>query len=198
MSEKPQLWVLAGGNGAGKSTFYEKTLKPRNMPFINADVLAKHLNPDNPEVESYKAAKLAADQRTRLITERKTFCFETVFSHPSKIDFIAEAKAAGYDVVLVYIHLTDTSLNEARVAGRVAAGGHSVPVQKIHERVPRTIRHISVAVPLSDTFIALDNSSIDNPFKKILVIQQAQVSYAADDLPEWAADLVQNYASKKL
>ena len=49
--------------------------------------------------------------------------FETVFSHPSKIDFLAQAKSLGYEVVLVYIHLTNDELNQARVAQRVSEGG---------------------------------------------------------------------------
>ena len=66
---------------------------------------------------------------------RISFCFETVFSHESKIDFLARAKANGYKIILVYIHLFDANLNEARVKQRTSEGGHSVPIEKIHSRI---------------------------------------------------------------
>ena len=70
------------------------------MPFINADEIAKEMYPDDPESNSYNAAKLAENIRMQQLQEGKSFCFETVFSHPSKIDFIAKAKAMGYQIRL--------------------------------------------------------------------------------------------------
>ena len=91
-----QLWLLAGGNGAGKSTFYKNWLQPLGLPFINADLIAKDLFPASPEEHSYQAALIAEQMRSNLIEEGQSFCFETVFSHPSKIDFVGKAKALGY------------------------------------------------------------------------------------------------------
>jgi predicted ABC-type ATPase len=54
-----------------------------------------------------------------------SFCFETVYSHPSKIDVTALAKALAYPVIMVLIHLESPGLNQARIAGRVSEGGHS-------------------------------------------------------------------------
>ena len=62
-----QLWLLVGGNGAGKSTFHRLFL----------------------------AALLAEQQRESLLLRGFSFCFETVYSHPSKVDFVARAKALG-------------------------------------------------------------------------------------------------------
>jgi len=90
-----QLWILAGGNGAGKSTFYRTQLEFLGLAFINAYVLAKELYPQSPEEHSYEAAKLATEMHFRLLQEGRRFCFEAVFSHPSKIDFVAQAKALG-------------------------------------------------------------------------------------------------------
>lgn len=97
--------MLTGGNGAGKSTFYQYFLKNKGVPFINADVIAKALYPDDPEGFSYNAAKIADEMRQNLLNEGRSFCFEIVFSHPSKIDFIAKAKALGYTINLVFFHL---------------------------------------------------------------------------------------------
>ncbi len=131
MKKDKQLWLLTGGNGAGKSTFYKIQLEPLGLPFVNADILAKQLYPNQPEQHSYEAAKIAETMRMQLLQQGRTFCFETVFSHPSKIDFVAQAKVMGYQIVLVFIHLDLVSLNQARVAQRVSEGGHDVPEDKV-------------------------------------------------------------------
>lgn len=78
MSSKKQLWLLAGGNGAGKSTFYRTRLEPRGVPFVNADVIARELFPDDPEGKSYVAARVAEELRAELLRDGRSFCFETV------------------------------------------------------------------------------------------------------------------------
>jgi len=167
MSNGKQLWLLAGGNGAGKSTFYQQFLASTGLPFINADILAKELDAEQPEAASYKAAKLAERLRLDLLRTGTSFCFETVFSHPSKIDFLASAKSAGYEIILIYIHLQSDQLNQARVAQRVAEGGHTVPREKIISRIPRTMRYVSDALALADTVQLYDNSSHDEPFTRL-------------------------------
>lgn len=191
MNNKKQLWVLAGGNGAGKSTFYHTRLEPLGMPFINADVLAKHLYPDAPETHSYDAAIIASHMRTQLLQEERSFCFETVFSHPSKIDFVAQAKAMGYEIILVYIHLQNTALNQARVAQRVSEGGHNVPAVKIINRIPRTFINIQKTIALCDYVYLLDNSLLTNPFKQIATMIHGQMK-TTDPLPNWASEILQN------
>ena len=171
MKKEKQLWLLAGGNGAGKTTFYRLQLEPLGMPFVNADVLAKQLHPDQPEQHSYEAARLAEAIRLRLLQDGRTFCFETVFSHPSKIDFVANAKALGYEIVLVFIHLEQTQLNLARVAQRMSEGGHAVPDEKVKARIPRVLQLIKQVLPLCDQASILDNSRADNPFQQIAVIR---------------------------
>ena len=76
-----QLWLLVGGNGAGKTTFYRTQLQPLGMPFVNADDIARDVFPQSPEEHSYEAAKIAENLRNSLLEQGKNFCFETVFSH---------------------------------------------------------------------------------------------------------------------
>jgi predicted ABC-type ATPase len=78
---------------------------------------------------SYEAATLAIEMKENMITQEESFCFETAFSHESKIDFITVVEAHRYIVILVYIHLTDPSLNEARVYQRALEGGHDMPAE---------------------------------------------------------------------
>ncbi|MEH6503333.1 MAG: AAA family ATPase [Cycloclasticus sp.] len=190
---KKQLWLLAGGNGSGKSTFYRTRLEPLGMAFINADILAKQLFQDEAVERSYEAAKIAESMRLDLLNEGRTFCFETVFSHPSKIDFVAKAKTLGYEIVLVYIHLETAALNQARVSQRVSEGGHQVPDEKVISRIPRVMENIKQVFPLCDYSYILDNSRLDNPFQQIAAIKNGQTNCNKKHLPLWAATLLSNY-----
>ena len=163
------------------------------MQFINAGILAKELYPQAPEEHSYDAAKLATEMRFRLLYEGRSFCFETVFSHPSKIDFVAQAKALGYQIILVFIRLDTGSLNQARVAQRLSEGGHNVPDEKVANRTPRVLQNIKQTLPLCDQVRILNNSRIDNPFQQVAVIRNGQTIQQEIPLPDWAKDLLECY-----
>ena len=190
MANSRHLWVLAGGNGSGKTTFYNLYLAKYGIKFVNADLIAIDIDQENPEGFSYQAATVAVKIREDLISQGVSFCFETVFSHESKIDFIARAKANGYKIILVYIHLFDSSLNEARVKQRVSEGGHDVPTEKIHSRIPRTMKHIKAVLSIVDEARILDNSSKDDPFQQIIVMKTGNYEAKVDPLPDWAGDLL--------
>jgi predicted ABC-type ATPase len=186
---RQQLWVLAGGNGAGKSTFYKAILEPRGMVLVNADILAKSISAEHPELESYKAASTAMALLKKYLRDGKSFAYETVFSHPSKVEVLREAKALGYEVNLVFIHL-QAGLHVGRVQQRVAKGGHDVPRDKIVSRVPRTIRYVTEAGKIADTLILLDNSNRDEKFRKIAVRQHGEIRAHVDPLPQWSAEML--------
>ena len=190
MSERPQLWILVGGNGAGKSTYYPLALEPLGLPFVNADLLARIVFAEDPEAHSYEAAQLAERQRHQLLEQGVSFCFETVYSHPSKIDFIALAKALGYQVIMVLIHLESPGLNQARIATRISEGGHSVPADKVISRIPRLLDQVRASIPLVDVLRAYDNSSAVDPFVPVFTITNGSLSLDLDPLPAWAAALL--------
>lgn len=190
MGDTRQLWVLAGGNGAGKTTFYRTRLQPLGLPFVNADMIARELYPDAPEEHSYDAARIAEEMRYGLLREGRSFCFETVFSHPSKIDFVAHAKALGYQVIMVFIHLESTELNKARISQRLESGGHHVPDEKVEQRIPRLLEYIKTVIPLCDQFRILDNSSARNPFMQVMQIRDGVIEVQKGDIPEWAEQVL--------
>ncbi|RLA03595.1 MAG: hypothetical protein DRQ60_03945 [Gammaproteobacteria bacterium] len=192
MSNK-QLWLLAGGNGAGKSTFYSKYLQPLDIPFVNADLIGRSIYPTSAEENSYHSAKIAQAIRYQNLEAGHTFCFETVFSHPSKLDFLGRARALDYQIILVFIHLDSVALNRARVAQRVQQGGHNVPDDKIASRIPRLLENLRRAIPLCDQVRLLNNSSVDNPFKPIATIRNRagrEVEQQQSPLPGWARFLL--------
>jgi predicted ABC-type ATPase len=194
MAEK-QVWILAGANGVGKTTYYQQFLKATGMPFINADLLAKKLDSLNPENVSYEAAIIISKLRSELLKNGISFCFETVYSHPSKIDFVAQAKALNYEIILVYIHLQFAALNQARVAQRVLQGGHNVPIDKIISRIPRTMNNIRASLALADEVRFYDNSYYDTPFITIAEISKGKYTKRVNDLPAWASEIVTDYIS---
>ena len=193
MQVEKQLWLLAGGNGAGKSTFYRLFLQDTGISFINADLIAKKNSPINPEEKSYEAAAIAEKIRYSFLKKGVSFCFETVFSHPSKIDFVAEAKSLGYEVILVYIHLQSPELNLARVSQRVSEGGHSVPEEKVLTRIPRTVSNIHDVLPLVDIAQIYDNSSLQQPFKPVARLTKGDIEIQMNPLPEWAKLILDDY-----
>jgi predicted ABC-type ATPase len=129
---------------------------------VNADRLAKLVYPAAAEEHSYEAA---------LLVSGASFCFETVFSHPSKIDFTARAKALGYTVIMVLIHLEQAELNAARVAQTM-------------------LNQVKTAIPLCDEVRVLDNSSAENPFRPLMTIKPGQVECHQHPLPAWATQLL--------
>ena len=159
-----RLDLVVGPNGAGKSTFVELTLAPL-LPasvFVNADEIARHRWTADPSAHAYEAARIAAETRTRLIELRRSFIAETVFSHPSKLELIDTAHAAGYTVVL-HVLLVPEELAVQRVKHRVNAGGHDVPEDKIRQRFQRLWALVVTAITRCDSATVFDNSALKGP-----------------------------------
>ncbi len=186
MTASKQLWILAGGNGAGKSTFFDIFLAQRGIAFVNADLIASDIDAENLEELGFKAAAIAEKLRNDLLEQEISFCYETVFSHVSKIDFVGNALARGYEIILVYIHLDNPELNEARVCQRVMTGGHNVPADRIHSRIPRTVNNIAKVLPLVSEARLLNNSYYDDPFKQVAVVNKGRRTNVISPLPSWA------------
>lgn len=159
-----RLDLVVGPNGAGKSTFVRLVLAAEwpSSTFVNADEIAAQRWPEDPMAHAYDAAALAEQTRQRLIELGRPFIAETVFSHPSKLDLMRRARAAGYDVAL-HVLLVPEELSVARVHYRVAAGGHDVPVEKIRGRYARLWANVVEGIALADMADVWDNSSSNEP-----------------------------------
>ena len=151
--------MVAGPNGSGKTTL-TRWLRERGIDF------GEYINPDDIALElegSYDArvaqAQILADRRRdALIAAKQSFSFETVMSHPSKIDILMRAKAAGFFVQLYFVATDDPQTNVERVALRVAQGGHDVPEDRIVARWHRTMGYLAQAVAAVDQANIFDNS----------------------------------------
>lgn len=188
---RPRMTVLAGPNGAGKSTVYLLRIKPR-LPkdeFINADLIQKAQLQDQSEQGAYQAAALAETRRRELMAKRRNFVTESTFSHPSKVQLIADAKAAGYEVWVVHVQVQTAELSVERVKCRVEEGGHPVPENKIRERFERNQSLIREAALLADRASVFDNSGLNTPPRHLFDLVQGRCVAMSPDLPEWAATL---------
>lgn len=191
----PIIIILVGPNGAGKSTFYGRYLKPINLPFINADVLAKTLidsgAPAGEETERL-AADLAEKKRQGMIANGESFITETVFSDPvqAKVKALREAQNAGYTVILIFLCVDSAELTALRVETRVAAGGHNVPRERIAARYERMRVNVKAAIPFVDLGILVDNSSLETPLRPVAVTQRGMVVDRFPPLPWWAEDVL--------
>ncbi len=180
-----RLDLVVGPNGSGKSTFVRLTLAPSRpgVPFVNADLIAQRRWPDEPEAHSYEAARVAAATRTALIDRRQPLIAETVFSHPSKLDLLRDATAAGYYTAL-HVLMVPEELAVARVAARVAAGGHAVPEDKIRGRYRRLWPLVAEAIGWADTATAYDNTKRDGP--RPVAVWSHGFTVGDPTWPDWA------------
>lgn len=132
-----------------------------------------------------------------MISTGVSFCYETVFSHQSKIDFIKQAMLSGYVVNLIYIHLDSPDLNVARVFQRVSEGGHKVPEDKILSRIPRTQENIKAALLIADYADVYDNSDDIEPHKLQASVERGICTYCIDEVPEWLKEILPSPGSQR-
>jgi len=159
--QRPQLRIIAGPNGSGKTTFVREFL-PRyaTVPhFVNADLIAAGLAPFAPETAALTAGRLMLAEIRRLADQRQDFAFETTLSGRTYEPMLREFRQQGYAVYLYFLWLPDSSMNVQRVAQRVRQGGHNVPEDDVRRRYRRGIANfLNVYRTLADHWIVFDNS----------------------------------------
>ena len=129
MPHMPKLYIIAGCNGAGKTTA-SYTVLPEMLDcreFVNADEIAKGLSPFNPESVAIDAGRLMLQRMDDLLIAGEDFAFETTLATRSYVKFIDQAHAMGYFVSLLFFWLPTPELAIVRVATRVSKGGHDIP-----------------------------------------------------------------------
>lgn len=173
-----KLYVIAGCNGAGKTTasFF---LLPNVLgckEFINADEIAKGLSPFQPEKVSLEAGRIMLHRIDELLNQEKDFAFETTLSSKTYAQTILKAQSKGYFVTLLFFWLNSVELAKKRVKVRVREGGHNIPEEVIERRYERGIKNLlDIYLPICDNTMVFDNSDTT----PVLVLQQIK-----NDLPE--------------
>lgn len=192
---KPEMIVVAGPNGSGKTSVTKKLLHhewTEGTMYINPDEIAQDIFGDwNSQEAVYKAAKYSEQLREWCLAEKKSFVFETVMSAPEKVDFIIRAKKAGFFIRIFYISTNHPSINASRIAKRVMQGGHDVPISKIISRYYKSIANCKIISSLVDRLYVYDNSldGADASLQFRMTKGQVVKTYVAEVCP-WAQELL--------
>ena len=175
LDRKPMILVFAGPNGSGKSTitpYFEIV-----GSYTNADEIVMTTGMSNME-----AAELVDRNRYASIDAGEDFTFETVLSSHYKLDILRKAKEAGYFIKCVFVLTADPEINVARVASRVANGGHDVERSKIIDRYYKSIANIPELLNLCDIMHVYDNTI--EPFRIIRKHKDMLSAFSTDLWPE--------------
>ena len=160
--KKMNLYVIAGCNGAGKTTA-SFTVLPEMLncrEFVNADEIAAGISPFNPEGVAIQAGRLMIDRIIQLLKDGETFAFETTLATRSYVKLIQQAKKRGYFVTLLFFSLSTSEQAQRRVAQRVSMGGHNIPSDVIVRRYEAGLQNLfQLYMPICDYWTLYDNSN---------------------------------------
>ena len=157
----PNLYIIAGCNGAGKTTASYSVL-PEALEchtFVNADEIARGLSPFEPEAVAIQAGRIMLQRIDDLLVRGQDFAFETTLSAKSYIQTVKKAQAFNYYVTVVYFWLDSPQLAIERIQKRVAEGGHHVPNDVVIRRYKRgLINFFNLYLPICDYWMLINNS----------------------------------------
>ena len=158
----PQLYIIAGPNGSGKTTFAKEFL-PQHVKcpnFINADMIAQGLSPFSPQAVAIKAGRILLGQIQEYSEKKVDFSFETTLSGKTYLSLFKKLKKKGYSIHLFFLWLPTAELSLERIKTRVALGGHDIPEKDVRRRFNRSIYNLFYLYrPVLDSWMLFDNSS---------------------------------------
>ena len=192
---KPELIIIAGPNGSGKTSITQKFLHhewAEGTTYINPDQIANDLFGDWNNSESVlKAATYCSDLREQCLKEKRSLVFETVFSAQDKIDFVIRAKQAGFFIRIFFVSTSNPTINASRIAKRVMEGGHDVPITKIISRYNKSIQNCKIVASIIDRLYVYDNSIDDVDARPLFRLSEGVLAKQyTEDIPDWAQNIL--------
>lgn len=155
------LYIIAGCNGAGKTTA-SFTILPEILDckeFVNADEIAKGLSPFRPEKVSFEAGRIMLKRIDELLGNNENFAFETTLATKSYKGKVIDAQQKKYTVTLLFFWLQNVDLAIERVRTRVIEGGHNIENDVIKRRYKNGIKNLfEIYIPIVDEVMLFDNS----------------------------------------
>ena len=161
LMDKPNCYIIAGSNGAGKTTFAAEFLPhyANCKKFVNPDLIAAGLSPFDPASAMFRAGRLVLEQILFFENARVDFAFETTLSGRAYLHIIERLRSKGYRIHLFYLWVPGVELALFRIEERVKQGGHNVAETDVRRRYNRTIENLQkLYKPLMDSIYLLDNS----------------------------------------
>jgi predicted ABC-type ATPase len=157
------VYIIAGPNGSGKTTFAKKFLPnyAKCQNFVNADLIAQGLSPFSPRTAAMRAGRLVLEQIHSLAEKNCDFAFETTLSGKSYVSFLNILKEKGYAINLFFLWIPSAELALARIKERVSEGGHDVPAVDVKRRFHRGIYNFfKYYKPIADNWLLFNNAGI--------------------------------------
>lgn len=167
VSPHPTIYLIAGCNGAGKTTFAKEFLpkEVKCLRFLNADEIARGLSPFDPSAAALKSGRLLLTEIRDSLRKRETFGLESTLSGKTYLNFFRAALALGYEIELHYLRLATAKQAIERVRRRVLSGGHSIPTPDIRRRFRRSQSHLFDYLPLATRWAVWDAQAL--PVKRL-------------------------------
>jgi predicted ABC-type ATPase len=159
---KPTIYLIAGSNGAGKTTFAIEFLRKRaaRIRFLNADEIARGLSPLAPRRVALKGGRILLSEVKSCIARGESFALESTLSGKTYVTLLQTAQAKGYRVQLHYLRIATVTDAIERIAQRVLQGGHHVPTEDVKRRFGRSLRNlVENYLPIADEWVIWDNTS---------------------------------------
>lgn len=137
----PELLVVAGANGSGKTTFALRYQEIHGYPFLNADMIAAELSPSDPARSAIQAGRIFSQRLNDAIESGESFIVETTMSGTSLKRSLLKAMKLDYKLTITFVFLKSPEACIARIAERVAKGGHHIPEDDVRRRYNRSLRN---------------------------------------------------------
>jgi predicted ABC-type ATPase len=203
LADKPRIDVLAGTNGAGKSSILGAATRGLRAAYFNPDEAARAIQNANQGVALAEANAAAWAQRKRLLeramAERLDYALETTLGGDTYVALLRRAGAMGFEVRVQYVGLASPELHIARVAARVAKGGHDIPEDRIRYRYDKGREHLLELLPVLTELKVYDNSLESDPDSGrppspllVLHLRKGKIRKLCEmsAVPDWAKPIV--------
>lgn len=164
---RPQLFVLAGPNGSGKTTWLDynrgEIAGLQLFVHLNPDAIAREICPEDVTRASIAAGREVIRRSIDLLERKASFGFETTLAGNHALNVVRKARAVGYEITLVFLATDNPRINLRRIARRKAAGGHGIPKEDVLRRYERSFANLALAVAHANYVHLVDNGANQQP-----------------------------------
>jgi predicted ABC-type ATPase len=182
----PTIYVIAGCNGAGKTTFAMEFLPKgvKCLRFLNADEIARGLSPLDPDASALKAGRILLEGFRDSVRNRESFAVETTLSGWTYLALFRSALVVGFEIDLNYLWLEDANQAMKRVRARVRLGGHNIPELELRRRFERSQENLlNDYLPLATYWTLWDSRTL--PPKKLANSEKSDIDFVRRWLNRW-------------